>query len=255
MYSSSQRTPGGALGKRKRNDTVGPVRKRFRKPRPTYRTIDKLKSRDAKAFGLFKYSGEGPFPQKLATTLLYRSIPVNATGSAVTGTYAYSCALNNCNDFDVTNILGNKQPLYWDTLMTANGPYQQWECKSWRTRVTVINLGAEAVAVYWNGRGSVISSSEDDSLAEVVNRPYTQQKFLAPKGGTGDRCVFFTSGKITDHFDDDVTLSAAYNASAPQIIYGNVFFNTPTNTTAPNFILQIDHYMDVVCTKIDGTTS
>lgn len=243
------------LGKRKRVDAPAPAAKRVYRKKVTYKAVDKLKTRDSKAYGLFKYSGEGPFPQKMATTLMYRSVPVNATGSAVTGTYAYSCALNNPFDFDVSNILGNKQPLFWDTLMNSTGPYQQYEARSWRTVVTVINLGAEALAVYWNGRGSVISSSEDDSLAEVTNRPYTQQRFLAPKGGSGDRCVFRTSGRATDHFDEDVTLSAAWNAAPSQIIYGNVFFNTPTNTTAPNFILQIDHYFDVICTKIDGTAS
>lgn len=248
---------GGSSGTRKRSRDTSAYptfvsRKRTKKA--TFKKLDKLKNRDSKAYGLFKYSGEGPFPQKLATTLLYRSAAVSATGGGA-GTYAYSCALNNCMDFDVTNILGNKQPLYFDQLLSSTGPYQQWECKSWRTIVTVINIGAEALSVYWNGRGSAISSSEDDTLTEVTNRPYTQQRFLAPKGGTNDRAVFKTFGKWTDHSTDNLSNAAGYASQAPVVVYGNLFFQSPSSLTAPTFILQIDHYMDILCDKIDGTTS
>jgi hypothetical protein len=252
MISSSQF--GGSSGKRKASSISTRPSKKSKTSR-TFTKLDKLRSRDSKAYGLFKFSGEGPFPQKLATTLLYRSIPISATGSAGTGTYNLTVALNSPFDFDISNVLGNKQAMFWDTLMTATGPYQQYECKSWRTIVTVINLGAEAVSVYWNGRGSLNSISEDDTLLEVTNRPYQQQRHLAPKGGTNDRCIFKTSGKWTDNSSDQDTNAAAYNSAPAKIVYGNLFFNTPTTTTAPTVVIQIDHYFDILCDKVDARDS
>lgn len=208
-----------------------------------------------KKSGLFSFNGEGPFPDQLQTTLLYRSIPINASGSAGTGTYSLQVALNNLTDFDYSNVLGNKQPLYYDQLFSSTGPYQAYECKSWRTRITVINLATTAATVYWNGQGSTIGLSEDDTLTEVTNRSYHKQYHLAPKGGTGDRCYIATSGKMSK-VTSDVTYSAvAQNGTPSPPCYGTLFINTPTTTDAPNVMIQVDHYFDVICFRSDGTNS
>lgn len=205
--------------------------------------------------GLFKYSGEGPFPNKLATTLLYRSIPVAQSGSAGTGTYALNVALNNLFDFDTSNVLGNKQPLFYDQLFSATGPYTRYECKSWRTRISVINTGAEPVTIYWNGRGSAISVTEEDTLAEVTNRPNMQQFHLGAKGQSGDRCYIKSSGNWFDHNSDINDLATQYDANAATSVFGTLFANTPTNTTAPTLVIQIDHYFDIICLRADSTVS
>lgn len=246
---SSLLTPGGASSSKK------PFKKRKVVDRKYKRLDRSLNTGTSRASGLFQYSGDGPFPNKLATTLLYRSIPVVQTGSAGTGTYALNVGLNDLFDFDYSNVLGNKQPLFYDQLFSATGPYQRLECKSWRTRITVINQGSEAVSIYWNGRGTANSVTEEDTLAEVTNRPYMQQRHLAPKGSSGDRCYLKSSGRWTDHNTDNVGSAQAYNASPSTIVYGTLFANTPTTTTAPNLIIQIDHYFDIVALRIDATNS
>lgn len=253
MYSSSQAIPGGSsLGKRKRNDTVGPVSKRKKGPK---KYSVKQWYRPTNAYGFKKYSGEGPFPNKLATTLLYRSVAVAASGSAGSGTFYLNVGLNDLNDFDISNLLGNKQPLYYDQLFSSTGPYQRLECLSWRTRITIINTGAECCTVYWNGRGSAISVGEEDTLAEVTNRPHMQQYTLAPKGSTGDRVLIRSSGKWMDHNSETLGTAQNLGFSPGQIIYGTLFANTPTSTTAPTLVLQFDHYFDIIALRQDATVS
>ena len=233
--------------------TGAPVKKR----RFGKRTLTKgraIRSRTESA-GLFKWTGDGPFPNKLATTLLYRSSAKSLTGSAVTGTYLVQFGLNDLFDFDVTNVMDNKQPLFYDQLFSATGPYQRMETKAWRSRLTVINVGNEALSIYWNGKGSAVGASEEDSVLEVTNRPGVQQFHLAPKGGTMDRCYIKSFGKWEDHNTEESGTAQAYNGSPSTVIYGSLFASTPSTSTAPTFILQIDHYFDVVAVRIDAPQS
>lgn len=243
-------TPGGASSSKR------PLKKSRAGTDKKYKRLDKsFASGTSRSSGLFNYSGDGPFPNKLATTLLYRSVPVVQTGSAGTGTYFLNVVLNDLFDFDYSNVLGNKQPLFYDQLFGATGPYQRMECKSWRTRITVINQGSEAVSVYWNGRGTANSVTEEDTLAEVTNRPYMIQRHLAPKGSSGDRCYIKSSGRWSDHNTDNVGSAQAYNSSPSTQVFGTLFCNTPTTTTAPNLIIQVDHYFDIVALRIDASSS
>jgi len=254
MYSSSQKTPGSSsLGKRKRNDTGGPVRKRFKKP-AVYRPNTWRSS--TRSYGFKKYNGEGPFPNKLATTLKYNSPAVVRAGLGGSGTDFIQVALNDLFDFDYSNVLGNKQPLFYDQLFSATGPYQGLECLGWRTVVTVLNLGAEAVSVYWNGRGTANSISEEDTLAEVTNRVGMKQFHLGPKGAGMDRCVFRTSGKWQDHNSDIFgSYRQSVGASPGERVYGTLFMSSPSSTTATNVMIQIDHYFDIIAERVDSTVS
>lgn len=223
----------------------------IKRPKALFRTAVRPQGHS----GLFKFSGEGPFPNKLATTLLYRSVPVAQSGSGGTGTYFLNVALNNLFDFDTSNVLGNKQPLFYDQLFSATGPYKRYECKSWRTRITVINTGNEPLSVYWNGRGSAIGVAEEDTLSEVTNRAYMQQFHLGAKGQSGDRCYIKSSGSWFDHNSDINELATEFDANPATSVFGTLFCNTPTNTTAPTLVVQIDHYFDIICLRADSTVS
>lgn len=247
--SSSMITPGGSQARR-----LTYARSTKRK-KANYSKLDKSRTTGQRAAGLFKFSGEGPFPNKLATTLLYRSVPIQQVGSGAAGTYLLQVALNDLFDFDYSNVLQNKQPLFYDQLFSATGPYQRLECKSWRTRITVINTGAEPLSVYWNGKGTTVGVSEEDTLAEVTNRAYMQQFHLGAKGQEGDRVLIKSSGKWADHNTDNIGVVQAWNANVGTPVYGSLFCNTPTNATAPTLTIQIDHYFDIVCVRADAITS
>ena len=111
------------------------------------------------------------------------------------------------------------------------------------------------MSIYWNGKGTAVSSSEEDSLAEVTNRSGVQQIHLGPKGSSMDRALIKSFGKWEDHNTEESGTAQAYNGSPSTVIYGSLFASTPSTSTAPTFILQIDHYFDVICTRPDGTQS
>jgi len=119
----------------------------------------------------------------------------------------------------------------------------------------VINTGAEPVSIYWNGKGTAVAISEEDTTAEVSNRPNMQVYHLGPKGTTMDRCYIKSSGAWTDHNSENVDTGIAYSSTVGTPIYGTLFANTPTNTTAPTITIQCDHYFDIVCTRPDAVVS
>jgi hypothetical protein len=116
-------------------------------------------------------------------------------------------------------------------------------------------MGAESLSVYWNGRGSANGVNEENDLAEVTNRPGMQQFHLGPKGGGMDRVLIKSSGKWQDHNSETVGTSQQYSTSPSTVVYGTLFASTPTTTTAPTIVIQVDHYFDIVAERIDATTS
>jgi len=45
-------------------------------------------------------------------------------------------------DYDNTGEAGNKQPLYYDALLSASGPYKQYKTISWKTTWYFMNQTA-----------------------------------------------------------------------------------------------------------------
>jgi hypothetical protein len=246
--SSSMITPGGSYKR--------PIKKTRRGPKKgRYSSIDKSTSSGQRASGLYSGQGEGPFPRKLATTLLYRSDPSAQTGTPVTGSDIITVGLNDLFDFDNSNDLGNKQPLFYDQLFSAAGPYVRLECKSWRTAITLINTGAEPLSVYWNGHGVAALATDEDTLSEYTNRPYVQVFHLGPNGSSMDRCIIKSRGKWSDHNTDIQGTAQNYNGSPSTVIFGSLFTKSPSSLTAPTYVVAMDHYFDIVALRGDATSS
>jgi len=70
---------------------------------------------------------DGPFPRSKKVTWIYENALTALSGAAAT--LAKSVKLNDAYDFDNSADVGNKQPLYWDTLMTASGPTNRTQFK------------------------------------------------------------------------------------------------------------------------------
>ena len=246
--------PGGGPIRRSRQDTLTTLMKRYAtQRRGRYSSIDK--SRGGRASGLYSGQGEGPFSRKLATTLLYRSEPLTQSGSAITGADTVIVGLNDLFDFDFNNDLGNKQPLFYDQLFSAAGPYVRMECLSWRDVITIINTGAEPLSIYWNGHGVAAISTDEDSLSEYTNRPYVQQFHLGAKGSTKDRCTIKSTGKWTDFNTLMQGTAQNYNGPPSTVVYGTLFAKSPSSLTAPTYVMQIDHFFNIVALREDATSS
>jgi len=55
---------------------------------------------------------------------------------------------NDMYDYDNTGEAGNKQPLYYDALLSASGPYKQYKTISWKTTWYFMNQTACPVDIF-----------------------------------------------------------------------------------------------------------
>lgn len=90
-------------------------------------------------------------------------------------------------DYDYTNVVGNKQPLYYDTLLTATGPYANYLVRKWKTTFTVVNMSAVPVVVFVGQASLSGSVTELDQPTEIQNFPDVKKVFLTEKGG--EKCI------------------------------------------------------------------
>lgn len=170
------------------------------------------------------------FPDTLKTTLRYNSNMAIVNPSAAS-TY-YSFVLNGLFDFDFDNLLGNKQPLYFDELCTADGPYKNYKCTSWKTTIEIINQSGDPLLAYWCQGAAVV---EQDTLVEVQNRPNVRELILTQRDGTKNKGTIVAPGKVTDIYGSirnpaDLTGSSAANPASP--LYGTLFLYNPGGVAA-----------------------
>lgn len=168
-----------------------------------------------------------PFAPVLRTTFTYPPAPITLTGATIIGD-VYQLQLNSLFDFDFSNVFGNAQPLYYDQLLSALGPYKKYRVTAWRVKFIVDNVTTFGAATSKGvdlivGQGQT-AAIDADTFAEIANLPNVQRKQLQwYGGGMAARAVLEINGTpemfTTVDIKDD-SLAAAYNASPSQVIYG-----------------------------------
>ena len=201
------------------------------------------------------YAPAQVFPDVLNTTLRYNSNMV-AIDVAASSIY-YSFNLNGMFDFDVDNILGNKQPLYFDELVTADGPYKNYKVKSWKTIIEVINDSTDPLLVYWS---QADSTSDADSLIEVQNRPNVRELILTQRDGDKNSGKIVAPGKVTDiqgSIRNPADLTGAFSSNPTVPCIGTIFFYNPGGvvSTPVNCWLKITHDFIVELARTDAIIS
>ena len=109
-----------------------------------------------------------PFPPKKFMNFIYENELTQLTGG--TNVVVRSVVCNDLFDFDRNGDLGNKQPLYFDTLLTASGPYRNFKVISWVTTWTIYNHSTTIPVTCWAVSPTPLSS-DIDSAAEADNFP------------------------------------------------------------------------------------
>lgn len=195
------------------------------------------------------------FPDVMTTTLRYNST-MAAVDVAAASTY-YSFNLNGMYDFDIDNLLGNKQPLYFDELVTVDGPYKNFRVKSWKSKIEIINDSVDPLLVYW-AQGSAIT--EIDTLIEVQNRPNVRELILTQRDGDKNHGTIVAPGKVGDIYGSmrnpgDLTGSSASNPTVPVI--GTLFLYNPGGlvSTPVNCWVKITHDFIVELCNADAILS
>jgi len=222
------------------------------------RPVKKVKAvkRTAKAKGTPEMYSKGQvFPDVLPTTLRYNSNMV-AIDVAAASTY-YSFVLNGMYDFDFNDILGNKQPLYMDELLTADGPYKTYKVLSWKTTIHVINDSLDPLLCYWSQSNAV---AEADTLVEVQNRPNVRELILTQRDGAANQGKIIAPGNVNDivgTIRNPADLAASYNGNPAGTLWGTLFFYNPGGvvSTPINAWLKITHDFEVELSTADGIIS
>ena len=74
---------------------------------------------------------------------------------------------------------GNKQPTFFDAILSSTGPYKNYYVESWETTWTVVNMTSVPVRMYvapaLNVSTEVDSQTEAENFPGVVIRYYSQR--------------------------------------------------------------------------------
>lgn len=197
-----------------------------------------------------------PFPPKKLTYLTYES-NLSPAISPITGiTGVVRIVATGLYDIDYDNYLGNKQPLYFDQLVSTNGPYRYYKVISWKTTWTIINNNDVALNVV------VFPGSSDptdiDSIGESSNMPGTKLVALTQKTGARNMATCTMTGNYKDVWASqtgDNGVLGTFSANPGNSVYAGLVAFHPDLTTVPSFHVAVKHECFVELTNYDATLS
>lgn len=229
--------------KRKRETDILRTPSKYRKSRKTTKVSENFGRITGKfARGSTTLSrAVGPFGQKKYLTFLYENL-LTLFGSG-TNVQVNTVVPNSMYDFDRGTAFGNKQPLYYDALLTASGPYKQYRVISWKTTYYFTNETENAVNI-WVGP-PVAASNETDSVAEVDNWPGVQRLRLTDKYGSKTMGTIVVKGHVGDVYptfsSDYASYTGQYNTDPGLPIYQNIIVQGADGTKIPIVYVGVKH--------------
>lgn len=173
---------------------------------------------------------KSPFGTKREMTFLYEN---ELTALAAATSQIVSVMSNSLFDFDQSGLFGNKQPLFYDAMLSAAGPYRQYRVKSWKTTYTVMNNTASPITVW--AIPPVSATAEIDSAAEADNFPGTKSLYLGSVGTSKDSGTITVYGHVDDVYGANAdldTLTGNYNANPNSPCYQGIYVKAADGSTA-----------------------
>lgn len=198
---------------------------------------------------------KGPFSPTKYVSFEYLN-ELTAMGGATNFT-TLSVGCNDLYDFDKNGVFGNKQPLYFDSLLSASGPYKNYKVHSWETTYTIVNNTTSVPISVWAFPG-VISATEIDSAAEADNYPGVKVLYLTGKEGSKSTATLTVKGNIKDcwnSWSQDVGVWGSYNGSPACIAFGGLCIKGSDGSTAPSVYVAVRHIMYTQLSTIDSLVS
>lgn len=185
----------------------------------------------------------GPFSGKKYMTFLYENALTRSAAGVPTTTL--NVQYNSLYDFDKTSLatFGNKQPLYYDTILTASGPYKSYQVISWKTKFTIVNATAVPITIWLIP--PIIATNEIDSVAEADNFPGVKKLYLTAATGSRNVGTLTLTGHQNDLYPVDkltansTTASYAGDPSSP--IFGGIIASSADGTTNVDFYVAVCH--------------
>lgn len=187
--------------------------RRLAAPRPSARPLISLITKD-------------PFPREIRRKITWLGDPVYRAPGTTSDSLLIK--LNSLYDPDYNNVFGNTQPLYFDQLCSATGPYQKFRVNSWKAKVTIYNLtpdeaGTVAVPLNFAMTQGAVSSTDVDTFTELINQPGVMTELIGPQNTTFAMQSFWMNGSVKDYIpkytskDDDYI--GDYGTDPAKLIY------------------------------------
>ena len=189
-------------------------------------------------------------------SLVYENA-LTATGTGTSGLLTLGTKPNSAYDYDNSSgaAFGNKQPLYYDALLSASGPYKNYKVNSWRTTYTIVN-NSDAPMTCW-AIPPISAPGEVDSAAEADNFPGVKRLYLTGKGGSKSQGTITVTGNVADVYTSatgEGGLIAAYNADPTYLVYGGLILQSADATNLAAYV-AVRHVMNTTLQVVDAIVS
>lgn len=199
---------------------------------------------------------DGPFPRSKNTTLVYENALTSVAPAAALVTLGTKP--NSAYDYDNSSgaAFGNKQPLYYDSLLSVSGPYKNYKVNSWKTTYTIVNMTDEPLTVF--AMPPLGATSEIDFLAEADNFFGVKRLYLTGKGGSRSMGTITVTGNVADIYTSatgEGGLIAAYNADPAYLIYSGLLLASANGTTNVEARVAVRHEMKTTLQVVDALVS
>lgn len=233
------------LGKRKR------TKRTYSKMRPS-NVLGRISAKISPATTTLSRA-PGPFAGKKVMTFLYEN---ELTPLSVSAAFTHVQVMSNSlYDFDKNGVFGNKQPLYFDQLVTAAGPYRQFKVISWKTTYTVYNASvAYPVTVFALPPHG--DTSDINTAAEADNWPGVKRLYLTPAQGKQDIGTITVTGHIDDVYPSISANNGLVGTSAadPGVpIYGGLCISAQGGN--PTIYIAVKHEAFTELQLVDAIVS
>lgn len=200
--------------------------------------------RKAPKMRLTRTSYKTPFPIKMNTQLVYKAPSSNISSGGILSYNACTFALNNMYDFDYNNILGNKQPLFYDQLLSSDGPYKNFKVNAWKTTIRFINLSDKALHLYYDPCVSLIVDA--DTPTEIENRRGVQMFLLTGANNSKPMITINKFQTLKSFFPNSINQSenfaGSYNSSPSTQAFSNMLWKTVDGSVASfSVAIQVQH--------------
>lgn len=195
----------------------------------------------------------GPFSGRKYVTLVFESYPsARAPAAAVDSCFFNS---NSAFAFDASGYIQNKQPLYYDQLLAATGPYKFYKVISWRTTFTFVNTSTTD-PLYIFVSPTIAASADFDSIGEADNMPGVKRLILSPLGGSKSNGTVTVRGNVKDLFDlqDDSSVAGNYTAAPSNICIQGVYTSSGSGNNV-TYRLGVKHEMFTELSNVDAVAS
>ena len=188
---------------------------------------------------------KAPFPMRKNCTFLYKQPSTTITSAGINAFYAIRFRCNSLFDFDYDDLIANKQPLFYDQLLSDTGPYRTYKVNAWKTTYKIVNLETSRTLMVYFDPGSLAGPNDADTSLEVRNRPYVQSRILTPIGSGGAQTTIKSFRKVKQFIPPtaaDSTFTASYSSSPSSLVYASLnIVPADSSVTAYSFMIEVSH--------------